>query len=35
MCSENSKKQMTTWTCTTWRWRPMRPEAREKRLPRR
>jgi hypothetical protein len=20
--------------CTTWRWRPMRPEAREKRLPR-
>jgi hypothetical protein len=34
MCSENSKKLMTTWTCTTWRWRPMRPEAREKRLPR-
>jgi hypothetical protein len=34
MCSGNSKKQMTTWTCTTWRWRPMRPKAREKRLPR-
>jgi chromosome segregation ATPase len=22
-----------TWTCTTWRWRPMKSEAREKRLP--
>jgi hypothetical protein len=34
MCRGNLKKQMTTWTCTTWRWRPMKPEAREKRLPR-
>jgi chromosome segregation ATPase len=34
MCRGNSKKQTTTWTCTTWRWKPMKQEAREKRLPR-
>jgi chromosome segregation ATPase len=34
MCSRSSRKLMTTWTCTTWKWRPMRAEAREKRIPR-
>jgi hypothetical protein len=34
MCSRSLRKLMTTWTCATWRWRPMRPEVREKRIPR-